>query len=461
MNEITDLTLAELSAAIQEGRLSPLDITESYLQRISALDRRINSYITVTDETAREAARASVARLRDGRALSPLDGVPVAIKDLLDVAGVPTTNGMEGYRHNLAAQDAEIVRRLKAAGAVLLGKLNMHESAIYITNDNPHYGRCHNPWNLDYIPGGSSGGAGAAVAAGLCAMAIGTDNLGSIRFPASFCGVAGFKPTFGLVSTRGLMPFSWSTVHIGPLARGVDGLALSMAVLAGYDPDCLDSQQPPQPLDFGLQRQATINGLRVGVVGGTEIPVLEDEVTRAFEAAQRTLSKLGATLQPVHFDDLDAAVMHCYRIFAAEGAVSHAGLSAGQRALLGEDLRKMLDYGTNLPAGDLAKALRYRDGLRHRLQHIFQSVDVLLTPTSPVAPYPFTTPTPDRYVAAYTALADLGGIPALTVPMGYNAQGLPLGLQVMGALFQDPLVLRVGKAYEQATDWHTRRPALP
>ena len=233
MREIGDLSLSHLSAGIQQGRITPTEAVEGYLSRIARLDETLNSFLTLTPDLAQRAARESEGRMRSGRPLGPLDGVPVAIKDLLDLEGIPTTNGMEFLRNRVASSDAEVTRRLKAAGAVLLGKLNMHEGALGASNDNPHFGKCHNPWKPGHSPGGSSGGSGSAVAAGLCAGALGTDNMGSIRIPAAFCGLAGLKPSNGLVSTRGMMPLSRSTGCIGPLARGVAEVTSSRYPSAG------------------------------------------------------------------------------------------------------------------------------------------------------------------------------------------------------------------------------------
>ena len=381
----------------------------------------------------------------------------MALKDLLDVAGVVTTNGMESLRGHVAAADAAVTERLKAAGAVLLGKLNMHEAAMGATNDNPHFGRCLNPWDHAHSPGGSSGGSGAAVAAGLCAGALGTDNMGSVRIPAAFCGVAGLKPSNGLVSTRGMHQLSWSTATIGPLCRGVGGVALLMAALAGHDPLCADSARPPRAPAFALPSRPSLRGLRLGVV----TPYVEDsepETRAAFAEALHVFTALGAEVAPVAIAGLEHARLQCLLIIEAEGAVALEDVLADPHARLGEDVRHQLVYGARMPSTKLVKALRFRTELRHRMTEVFARCDALLAPTTPVPAVTFAQGAPAT-LSAHMPLGNLCEMPALSLPMGFSAAGLPLGLQIMAAPFDDALTLRVGLAYEQATDWHLRLPA--
>ena len=455
MNEICDLPLDRLARFLRRGEVSPSEAVEAYLARIDALDGTMNAYIEVTADRARAAARDSERR-RNGAALGPLDGVPLALKDLIDVAGIATTNGMGALRHAVAAKDAEVTRRLKAAGAVLLGKLNMHEGALGMTTDNIHFGKCRNPWNPAATPGGSSGGSGAAVAAGLAAGALGSDNMGSIRIPSSFCGIAGLKPSNGLVGTRGMVELSWSTGAVGPMARGVDGLALLMSVLAGPDPHDPWSRQAPEALDFTLPEAPELSGLRIGVPEdfGCEP---EPEAARAFERAAGVLGDLGAEMRPLTIEGLAASRMACLLIIEAEGAVAYARYLDDPKVVFAAEVRQQLEYGRDLPAGKLAGALKARAHLQRRVEVLFQEVDLLISPATPRAAQTF-----DEAMAAdtpsYMALANLCGLPALSLPMGFDGDGMPLGLQVMAAPFRDPLVLRAGKAYEQATDWHERRP---
>ena len=455
MNEICNLPLDRLSRLLRRGALSPSEVVEAYLARIEALDGVLNAFIEVAADQARAAARDSERRRNDAE-LGPLDGVPLALKDLIDVAGVATTNGMGALRHAVAAEDAEVTRRLKAAGAVLLGKLNMHEGALGMTTDNTHFGKCRNPWDTAATPGGSSGGSGAAVAAGLAAGALGSDNMGSIRIPAAFCGIAGLKPSFGLVGTRGMVELSWSTGAVGPMARGVDGLALLMSVLAG--PDTRDPwvRQAPKALDFTLPEAPELAGLKIGVPEDFACEPTP-ETARVFERAARVFGELGAEIRPLAIDGLAASRMACLLIIEAEGAVAYARYLEDPAVDFAADVRQQLDYGRDMPAAKLVGALKARALLRHRVEALFQEIDLLISPTTPRAAQSFDQAAPAN-TPGYMALANLCGLPALSLPMGFDGDGLPLGLQVMAAPFRDPLVLRAGKAYERATDWHERRP---
>jgi aspartyl-tRNA(Asn)/glutamyl-tRNA(Gln) amidotransferase subunit A len=460
MIDIATASLAQVLQALQSGQATPVALTEAYLARIDRLDGRLNSYLTVTADLARAAAGQSERRRREGRPLGPLDGLPVALKDLLDVAGAPTTNGLGALRDNVARDDAEVTRRLRAAGAVILGKLNMHEAALGASNDNPFFGPCHNPWRLDCSPGGSSGGSGAAVAAGLCAAALGTDNLGSVRIPSALCGIAGLKPTNGLVSVRGMMQLSWSTATIGPMARGVEGLAALMAVLAGADPDCEDSEPAQPALDFALPPAYSLRGTRVGVLPPLVPAAHEPAVLAAFEAALRVLAAQGATVRPVALPELEHARLQGLLIIEAEGAVAAEALLERDPPVFSAEVKGALDYGRRMAAPRLVRAWRVRTRLRHRvLRLLAEQADVLAAPTAPVAAFPIAQGAPDD-IAANLALANLCGLPALSVPMGYDAAGLPLGLQLIGPPFGDAAVLRAGLAYERATDWHLGRPPL-
>jgi aspartyl-tRNA(Asn)/glutamyl-tRNA(Gln) amidotransferase subunit A len=412
MNEICDLPLDRLSRLLRRGELSPSQAVEAFLARIEALDGTLNAYIEVTAEQARAAARESERR-RNGAEIGPLDGVPLALKDLIDVAGVATTNGMAVLRHAPAVEDAEVTRRLKAAGAVLLGKLNMHEGALGMTTDNIHFGKCCNPWDTAATPGGSSGGSGAAVAAGLAAGALGSDNMGSI-------------------------------------------LAMLMSVLAGPDPQDPWCRRTPEPLDFTLPEAPELTGLRIGVLEGFGCDP-EPEAARAFDRAAQVLGELGAEIRQVAIEGLAAARMACLLIIEAEGALAYARYLDDPRVVFGADVRQQLDYGRTMPVTKLAGALRRRALLQRRVEALFQAVDLLISPTTPRAAFSFDEALPVD-TAGYMALANLCGLPAVSLPMGIDAEGMPLGLQLMAAPFRDPLVLRVGKAYEQATDWHERRP---
>ena len=456
MKEIPDLSLDHLCGLMQDGALGPREVVESYLERIRSTDGTLNAYVTVTADEARAQAAESERRHREGATLGPLDGVPIALKDLIDVAGVATSNGMAVRRHATAGTDAEVVRRLKTAGAVFLGKLNMHEAAMGATNDNIHFGRCHNPWAVDHTPGGSSGGSGAAVAGGLAAGALGSDNMGSIRIPAAFCGIAGLKPTNDLVSTRGTVEFSWTTGSVGPMTRGVDGVALLMSVLAGADAEDPLSRASPDGLDFTMPESPTLTGLKVGLPKPFSIAP-EPGVANAFERALAVLAKIGCEIRPVRIDALEGSRLACLLIIEAEGAVSYGRHLDDPAVEFAADIRQQLDYGRALSPAKLVGAFRTRGLLQRAVETVFREVDVLVTPTTPCPAHSFDEAGPTE-LAVFMALANLCALPALSVPMGFTETGLPLGLQIMAAPFRDPLALRVGKAYEQATEWHLQRP---
>ena len=456
MSDIPDLPLHRLCSLIRDRALGPQEVVEAYLDRIEGVNGVLNAYITVTADQARAQAAESERRYRDGTTLGPLDGVPIALKDLIDVAGIATSNGMAARRNTIAETDAEVVRRVKAAGAVLLGKLNMHEGALGATNDNIHFGRCHNPWAVGRTPGGSSGGSGAAVAGGLAAGAIGSDNMGSIRIPSSFCGIAGLKPTNDLVSTRGTVELSWTTGTVGPMTRGVDGVALLMSVLAGPDANNAHSRKAPKAPEFTPLDVPTLAGLRVGLPASFAIAP-EPPVASAFEQAIAVLTDLGAEIRPVEIEGLQDSRRACLLIIEAEAAVSYGEYMDDPTVEFTADVRRQLDFGRALSPATLVGAFRDRGLLKQRVEAVFREVDVLVTPTTPCPAHSFDDAAPTE-VAAYMALANICALPALSVPMGFTGDGLPLGLQIMAAPFQDPLTLRVGKAYEHATDWHLRRP---
>ncbi len=456
MNDVPDLSLNTLCGLIRDRALGPREVVDAYLERIDAVDGVLNAFITLTADEALAQADESERRHRRGAALGPLDGVPIALKDLIDVAGIVTSNGMAVRRNAIAESDAEVVRRLKAAGAVVLGKLNMHEAAMGASNDNFHFGHCHNPWAVGRTPGGSSGGSGAAVAGGLTACALGSDNMGSIRIPSAFCGIAGLKPSDDLISTRGIVELSWSTGSVGPMTRGVDGVALLMSVLAGPDADNPRSRTAPVSLDFTLPDEPALAGLKVGLPESFSIAP-EAEVASSFEQALAVLSELGAELRPVKIEGLEHSRKACLLIIEAEAAVSYGAYMDDPQVAFADDIRQQLDYGRALSSAKLVDAFRTRELLRRRVEDIFREVDVLITPTTPFPAHSFDEVEP-KELAAYMALANLCALPGLSVPMGFSQAGLPLGMQIMAAPFRDPLVLRVGKAFEQRTDWHRRRP---
>lgn len=456
MNDPTTLTIGELDKGFEQGALDAPAVTEAYLARIAALDGDLNCYITVCADSAREAAAAAMARAGEGARLGPLDGVPIALKDNIDVAGVPTTNGLGARPVAPPAGDAEVVRRLRAAGAVILGKLNMHEGAFGATTDNPFHGRTHNPWRSGFTPGGSSGGTGAAVAAGLCAGGLGTDTMGSVRLPAAYCGIAGLKPTFGLVSCRGVAPLSWRLDHVGPLCRSVRDLGLMVAAIAGPDPESIESVVPPAPLDYSVAEAPVIGGLTVGLIGNFAEIEVEPAVAREFAAALDRLRQLGCEIRTIELPGFepDRARRAGLLINEAEAAVAHEAALAATPEAYSDYFRSMLAYGRDVSGARLIKAQRMVCHVGFALNRAFDQVDLIASPVAPQTAFAFDRAEPVNQ-AVFTAAANFAGSPALSVPAGLGDTGLPVGLHLMAPRFAEARLLNAAAAFEAATDFPT------
>jgi aspartyl-tRNA(Asn)/glutamyl-tRNA(Gln) amidotransferase subunit A len=459
----TDLTLAEAAEAIRARRISPLELADAHLARIAVVNPTVNAYVTVTAERARDDARRATDEIARGEDRGPLHGIPIGLKDLIETAGIRTTCGSRVHATHVPAADATIVRKLAAAGAVLLGKLNTHEYAFGVTTNNPHWGATRNPWDRTRIPGGSSGGSGAAVAARLATAAIGTDTGGSIRIPAALCGVVGLKPTFGRVSTRGVFPMSHLLDHVGPLARTVEDAAIVLGAIAGYD--AADATTVPMPVDdYCARLRDGVRGLRVGVPRRPLFMPLDADVAAAIEDSLRTLARLGATVRDVELPELPTSEM--FDLIVAEGKAIHADTLAHRKADLGTDLQLYL----SAPTGDavwMASALETIRGYTAAVRAVLETVDVLALPTCPTGAPAIGADVVDVggvemqtffAMALRTAPFNAAGVPALSVPCGFTPDGLPIGLQIVGRPFDEATVLRAGWAFEQATPWHDRRP---
>jgi aspartyl-tRNA(Asn)/glutamyl-tRNA(Gln) amidotransferase subunit A len=467
MSDLTELTITELAPLLRDRKASPVEVTEAYLERIEHLDPRLNSYILVTADAARESARQAEQEIAHGDYRGPLHGVPLGVKDLFDLAGTPTTLGSKILRNNVAANDATVVQRLKEAGTVMLGKHNLHEFAFGITSENPHYGVVRNPWDLDRVPGGSSGGTASATAAGLCAGGLGSDTGASIRAPASWCGIVGLKPTWGRVSRAGVLPLAWSLDHAGPIARTVADCALLMQAIAGADPrdPTVSSEAVP---DFSSELQAGVRGLRLGVPREHFFATVEPEVERCVRAAIGVFEGLGATLQEVSLPHATHAQVAGNAIMSSEAAAWHADWLRERPQDYGADVLLRIRGGLLVTATEYLHAQQARSLVQADFRRAFEQVDVVLGPTMPlVAPRIGRTFEPSgtfnlapRSIAnRLTVPCNLTGMPAISVPCGF-VDGLPVGLQVMGPAFEESLVLRVARAYEASTDWHARKPPL-
>ncbi len=465
-DELVYLTLREAADGLRRRDFSAVELTDAVLARTEAVEPRVHAYITLLADQARAAAAVAAREIDAGRYRGPLHGIPVGLKDNFYTAGVRTTAGAKVLADFVPAEDATVVARLRVAGAVITGKLNLHELAIGSTTTNPHYGATHNPWRLDHIPGGSSGGSGAALAAGMCFAATGTYTRGSIRNPAAHCGVVGFKPTYVRVSIAGVVPLSWSMDHAGPLARTVEDVALVMNVIAGFDPRDATTVDVPVP-DFTSALGQPIRGLRLGVVRNWFFDALDPEVRAALEAAVGVFRALGATVEDVELPSL-APTHEVFEVITRPEAASwQHELLTTRPDDYGADVRMNLELGELILAVDYVRALQLRRTIAEEQYALLRRCDALLAPTRAAPASPIgaaSTLIEGREIPigrqGLTAPFNLSGVPAISVPCGFSAAGLPIGMQIAGRAWDEVTVLRIAHAYEQATDWHARRPPL-
>ena len=466
--ELLDLSIAELAQLLRDRKVSPVEVTQATLDRIAKIDPQLKSFITVTGEQAMTAARSAEGEIAAGRWRGLLHGVPIGLKDLYNTAGVVTTNGSKIFNNAVPAADAVATAKLREAGAVIVGKNNMHEFAFGSTNENAHFGTCRNAWNPDHIPGGSSGGSGAAVAARLCFMSMGSDTGGSIRSPASLNGIVGHKPTYGLVSRRGVFPLSWSLDHAGPLTRTVRDAAITLQAIAGHDPGDPSSSAAPIP-DYSAALDGGIRGLRVGVPREYFFARASEEVEQIARAAVGELQRLGATIVEVSWPHIELAATAGMTIIGVEAAQAHAPWLTTRADDYGAEIRPRIQMGALFSGAEYTRAQRIRSLIQKEFRDAMTQADVLVMPNNAV-PAPRIGEKTIRvrgkevWVMALqpslTIPHNLTGAPALTLPCGFAASGLPVGLQIVGRPFDDATVLRVGHAYEQSTEWHRRRPAI-
>jgi aspartyl-tRNA(Asn)/glutamyl-tRNA(Gln) amidotransferase subunit A len=455
---VTDQEFARLVDRPDErAEVSAVELAEACLERIGREQRRLGAFVTVTEELALAGARdVDTARARGER--PPLDGLPLAVKDNIDVGGVRTTVGSRAFADRVAAEDAEVVRRLRAAGAVVLGKANMHELAFGSTCRNEAYGAVVNPWDPSRIPGGSSGGSGVALAADLCFAALGTDTGGSIRLPAAINGVAGLRSTYGAVSTRGVVPVSRSLDTVGPMARSIDDLAAVLAAIEGFDPE---DPWSVAPSGKALPPAEDLRGLRIGVPSEFFFEGVEPELERPVLAALDVLAGLGAEIVDLEVPGGERAAETCGLLLKVEALAVHADLYADPDSGLEEGTRRRLALAEGLTAVDQARLTEEMHLWQRELRRAFAQVDVLATPTIPVSPPAAggaETVAATAAVVPFTHAISLGCVPALSIPCGFTSEGLPAGLQLCAAWWRDAFLLSVGRAYQRETDWHRRRP---
>jgi aspartyl-tRNA(Asn)/glutamyl-tRNA(Gln) amidotransferase subunit A len=458
--DLNYLTISEVISLISRGELSPVELTRAHLERIRSLQPRLNSFITVTGELALERARLLEDEIRTGASRGRLHGIPLALKDLYETAGVRTTHGSTFYAGYVPREDACVVHKLEAAGTVLLGKTNMHEIALGVTNVNPHYGPARNPWNPERVTGGSSGGSAAALAAGLCMASLGSDTGGSIRIPASLCGVVGLKPTYGRVSLRGVIPLSWNLDHVGPMARSARDVAIMLGVIAGFDPD--DPASIDVPVDDYLSRlEGGVSSWRIALASDEFFTRADEQVLEALQAAGQVFTQLGAQIVPMEFPEGYAAALANGNMVTSDAAAFHRQRLEENPEGFGGDVLQRLQMGAARTSSEYALLRREQSRLRRLYERFFEDFDILITPTTPVFAPPIEGPDAieqARLLTRFTAPFNLTGLPALSLPCGFSADGMPIGMQVVGRPWAEAAILRAAHAYELATDWHLRRP---
>lgn len=470
IGDLTELDLADLAARLKAREISPVEALEAYLERITALDPILNTSIRVLTESARAEARQAEKEIAEDAYRGPLHGVPMGIKDLFDVAGEATTFGSAILQDNMARTDSTVVKKLRDAGAVIIAKHNLHEFAFGVTSENPHFGVVRNPWDTTRVPGGSSGGTAAAVAASLCAAGIGSDTGASIRQPGAFCGVVGLKPTYGRVSRAGALPLAPGLDHAGPLGRSVLDVALVLDAIAGYDERDAATTDDPVPgyASTVLAQTEDLKSLRVGIPAEYFFDIIEPDVDAAFRTALQTLAGLGATVEEVSLPHVAHAQIAGNVIMSSEAANFHRPWLTSRRNEYGRDVLQRIRVGLLLGATEYLQAQAIRTLIQEDFRAAFARVDVLISATAPhIAPrIGHTTErggplnvVPRSISNRLTVPCNLTGMPAISVPCGF-ADGLPIGLQIMGPAFADDRVLRVAAAFEAATDWQRQPPLL-
>ena len=458
-DDIAYATIRELGARYRKREISPVEVTRAQLARIEKLDPILHAFVTLTADRALADARAAETALSRGDE-SPLLGIPIAHKDIYMTRGIRTTGGSALFAEWIPDEESTVVRRWEEAGTVLLGKLITHEFAFGIQFPGHRFPAARNPWNLEHIPGGSSSGSGAALAAGLVTGATGSDTGGSIRGPAAFCGITGLKPTYGRASRAGVMTLSWTLDHTGPMARTVEDCAYLLQAMAGHD--AADPASSTMPVDDYLTPlRRGVGGLRIGVPRNYFFEGVDAEILRAFEESMETLRKLGAEVRDVRIPSLHAA--HSFLlILVAEAFAYHERDLRERPELYGEVARERLLSGALVTASEYTQAQRIRSEICRETTEVLRDVDVLATPTTPKPATPFTVAYDPElgFPRSNMAPFNLTGLPTLALPCGFSASGLPLSLQLSGRPFEEATVLRVGHAYEKATAWHTRRPPV-
>ena len=462
--ELCYLSIPEAGDLMRRRKLSPVELTRAHLDRIEAVDGVLHAFITVMGDQAMSEARKAESELLKGHDRGPLHGIPTAHKDLYDTAGVRTTSGSRVDIDKIPAEDCTVVTRYRDAGAVLLGKLAMHEFALGGPDFTTPFPPARNPWNTGHITGGSSSGSGAAVAGGLAMGALGSCTGGSIRFPACHCGTVGIKPTYGRVSRAGVVTLSWSQDHVGPLTRRVEDAALMLQPIAGHDPKDPTSSRVPVP-DYREGISRGIKGLKVGVPRDyffARGPDVNSEVLDIVEKQLEVLEELGAHVEEVSIPSLDFARSANMVIMLSEAFAYHEPILKTRAHEYGELQRASFRIGGLLKASDYVQAQRCRKVVKREFAEVLSKVDVLASPTMPRTAPAFEgyDPVSHNRGPSYTAPYNVTGLPAISIPAGFAGDGLPVGMQIAGRPFDEATLFRVAYAYEQRTRWYTHRPSI-
>lgn len=453
--DLASLTIKKAAELLRSRAVSPVELTQACLKRIEKYNSSLNAFITITAEQALATAREREAEQARGKWRGPFHGIPIALKDNIDTASVRTTAASEVFKDRVPSEDAEVARRLKNAGAILLGKLNLHEFAMGGSSAVSFFGPVHNPWALDRTPGGSSGGPAAAVATDLCFGSLGTDTAGSIRIPAGYCSIVGLKPTYGRVSIRGVIPLAWSLDHVGPMCKTVEDTALMLDVIAGYDE--LDPTTADVPVSSCARALRTATAKwRLGVPREPFFDKLDPDIAKAMEEAIRVLSKLTANVEDVRLPQPP----NLLETLIAEAYAYHSPWITKTPERYQSTTRAAIQRASGVTGPAYADARLELDRMRREIKKTFAQVDFLITPTSPEPPATIEEVKTRAVSARNTLPFDVFGIPTVDVPCGFTASGLPIGLEISGPPFAEAAVLTLAYAYEQATDWHRRRPRL-
>jgi aspartyl-tRNA(Asn)/glutamyl-tRNA(Gln) amidotransferase subunit A len=463
-DDLSYLTISEAAAGLRRKDFSPVELTKACLARIEAIDGKLHSFITPTTVYALEQAREAEKELHSGKDRGPLHGIPIALKDLYATKGIRTTCHSAVLEHWIPDYDATAVAKLQEAGTILLGKLGMHEFAFGGPSVDAPFPAVRNPWNTAHIPGGSSSGSGAALAAGICYGALGSDTGGSIRTPSSHCGIVGIKPTYGRVSRRGVVPLSWSLDHAGPMARSVEDCAILLQAIAGYDAKDPASANLAVP-DFRAGLRDGIKGLRVGVPRAhwfDENLGIDPQTEAVFNQALESLGSLGASIVKIDGKPFSLARKANQTILVCEAYAYHEKTYQETPMKFGTSVRRRMLEGAFLSAAEYITAQRARSVLNEQIRANFSRVDVFATPSAPRPPEAFESMDPNEQNLRpnFTNPFNLTGLPAISVPCGFTAGNLPVGLQIVARPFEEATCFRVAYAYEQATEWHKKRPAL-